>query len=103
MTRIILAGFAFALSYSAAPADEVGLATFYDGADHKGLVAAHQTLPLGTHVRVDNLENGRSVVVTIRDHKRYTAGRVIDLATAAADSLGMRQKGVVRVRLQLVP
>jgi len=55
MTRIILAGFAFALSYSAAPADEVGLATFYDGADHKGLVAAHQTLPLGTHVRVDNL------------------------------------------------
>lgn len=53
-----------------------------------GLTAAHRTLPLGSHVRVTNTRNGRSVVVRINDRGPYVAGRIIDLTPAAARALG---------------
>jgi peptidoglycan lytic transglycosylase len=53
-----------------------------------GLTAAHRTLPLGSHVRVTNKNNGRSVVVRINDRGPYVGGRVIDLTPAAAHALG---------------
>jgi rare lipoprotein A len=63
------------------------------------LTAAHQTLPLGTRVRVTNLHNGRSVVVTITDRGPYLDGRVIDLSYAAARRIGMIDPGTAPVRL----
>jgi rare lipoprotein A len=53
-----------------------------------GLTAAHRTLPLGSHVRVTNKRNGRSVVVRINDRGPYVAGRIIDLTPAGAHALG---------------
>jgi rare lipoprotein A len=53
-----------------------------------GLTAAHRTLPLGSHVRVTNKNNGRSVVVRINDRGPYVGGRVIDLTPAGAHALG---------------
>jgi rare lipoprotein A len=53
-----------------------------------GLTAAHRTLPLGSHVRVTNKNNGRSVVVRINDRGPYVNGRVIDLTPAGAHALG---------------
>jgi rare lipoprotein A len=53
-----------------------------------GLTAAHRTLPLGSHVRVTNKNNGRSVVVRINDRGPYIGGRIIDLTPAAAHALG---------------
>ena len=53
-----------------------------------GLTAAHRTLPLGSHVRVTNNNNGRSVVVRINDRGPYIGGRIIDLTPAAAHALG---------------
>jgi rare lipoprotein A len=53
-----------------------------------GLTAAHRTLPLGSHVRVTNKNNGRTVVVRINDRGPYVGGRVIDLTPAAAHALG---------------
>jgi rare lipoprotein A len=76
------------------------LATYYRNPNHGGLIAAHRTLPFGTRVRVYNLENGRSAVVVIVDRGPFARGRVIDVSTIAADALGMRQAGVVRVRLE---
>ena len=64
------------------------------------MTAAHKTLPFGTKVRVTNVNNGRSVVVTINDRGPYIAGRVIDLSKAAAGVIGMQQAGVVPVRVQ---
>jgi rare lipoprotein A len=52
------------------------------------LTAAHRTLPLGSHVRVTNRGNGRSVVVTINDRGPFVRGRIIDLTPAAAHALG---------------
>lgn len=53
------------------------------------LTAAHRTLPFGTAVRVTNLRNGKSVVVTITDRGPFVRGRVIDLTQAAARAIGM--------------
>ena len=89
-----------------------GLASFYTEGTRTAsgerfntheLTAAHPTLPFGTRVRVHNLENGRDVVVTIVDRGPYAQGRIIDVSTVAADALDMRQTGVVRVRLELIP
>ena len=64
------------------------------------LTAAHRTLPFGTCLRVTNLENGRAVEVRVNDRGPYAAGRVIDVSEAAASALGMRGRGVIRVRLE---
>jgi rare lipoprotein A len=76
------------------------MATYYTTPWHPGLIAAHKTLPFGTHVRVTNLDNGRSTVVTIVDRGPFARGRIIDVSTYAAGVLGMREAGVVHVRLE---
>jgi len=68
----------------------------------RALTAAHQTLPLGTRVKVTNLENGRAVVVRINDRGPFLKGRIIDLSYGAARRLGMVEDGVVKVGLQLL-
>ena len=83
-----------------AEAAEYGMATYYHNPWHGGLIAAHRTLPFGSHVRVTNLDNGRSTVVTIVDRGPFARGRIIDVSTVAAGVLGMRQAGVVHVRLE---
>lgn len=66
------------------------------------LTAAHRTLPLGTRLRVTNLENGRVVRVRVNDRGPYVDGRVLDMSREAARVLGMVERGVVPVRLELV-
>lgn len=66
---------------------------------HK-LTAASKTLPLGSHARVTNLRNGRSVVVKINDRGPYVAGRIIDLSTAAANAIILDGLALVRVTVQ---
>lgn len=61
--------------------------------------AAHKTLPLGTKVRVTNLENGRELELMVNDRGPFVDGRVIDLSYASARLLGMADKGLARVRV----
>ena len=63
------------------------------------LTAASRTLPLGSHVRVTNLANGRSVVVRINDRGPYVSRRSIDLSRTAAERIGMARQGVGRVKI----
>jgi len=67
--------------------------------DMNAFTAAHPSLPFGTHVRVQNPGNGRSVVVRINDRGPHTGGRIIDLSHAAARALGMLGRGTRRVVL----
>jgi rare lipoprotein A len=70
---------------------------------HPGaLTAAHRKLPLGSKVRVTNLDNGRVVVVEVNDRGPFAKGRVIDLSRAAARRLGMIQQGHAEVALELL-
>lgn len=64
--------------------------------------AAHKTLPFNTMVRVDNVENGKSVVVRINDRGPYIANRIIDLSRRAAQQIDMIGNGTVSVRLMVV-
>ncbi len=66
------------------------------------LAAAHRSLPFGTQVRVENLSNGRVVVVRVNDRGPFVRGRVIDLTRAAAQRIGMIGSGVAQVRVTVV-
>jgi rare lipoprotein A len=96
----------------------VGKATFYgpgfqgrrtaSGArfDQQKMTAAHRTLPLGTRVRVTNLDNGHSVVVLINDRGPYgrnrSRGAIIDVSKGAAARLDFIGDGLTRVRLEVL-
>jgi len=66
------------------------------------MTAAHQSLPLGTRVRVTDLATGRAVVVRINDRGPFKKGRIIDLSWGAARRLGMLEKGVAKVGLEIL-
>jgi rare lipoprotein A len=94
------------------PPVEVGTASWY-GARFAGrptasgeifdpalMTAAHRTLPLGSIVRVTNLENGRSVVVRVNDRGPFIHGRVLDCSDGVAQSLGFRRAGLTKVAIE---
>ena len=100
MTRFICAALIYACSVAQVQASWVGEASYYNYFHHSGLFAAHRTLPFGTHVRVTNLGNGRSAVLTIVDRGPFIRGRIIDVSITAARALGMMEAGVVEVSIE---
>lgn len=96
---------------------EIGVASWY-GDDEDGfagkptasgqvmdpsrLTAAHRQLPFGSVVRVENLDNGKSVEVIVNDRGPFVRGRVIDLSRAAAAAIGLIDPGTARVRLTVL-
>ncbi len=66
----------------------------------RDMTAAHKTLPFGTKLKVTNPANGQSVRVVINDRGPYIKGRTLDLSLAAAEKLGMVEKGVARVEIE---
>jgi peptidoglycan lytic transglycosylase len=93
---------------------EVGLASYYGSRfhgsrtasgtsyDRRGLTAAHRTLPFGTRIRVTNLANGRSVVLTVTDRGPFRKDRIVDVSARAARRLGFLRDGLARVRVEVV-
>jgi len=67
--------------------------------DPKKLTAAHPTLPLGTRVKVVNLANNRSVIVTVNDRCRKYRTPFIDLSRKAAHHLDFLRQATARVRI----
>lgn len=70
--------------------------------DPSQLTAAHRTLPLGTWLEVENLENHRKVVVKVNDRGPFIRGRILDLSQAAAERIGMIGQGTAEVRIRTV-
>jgi rare lipoprotein A len=68
----------------------------------QGMTAAHRTIAFGSKVRVTNLRNGRSAIVTINDRGPYSGGRIIDLSAAAAEAVGIKGSGVGKVRIDVL-
>ncbi|MBM4128582.1 MAG: septal ring lytic transglycosylase RlpA family protein [Nitrospira sp.] len=74
-----------------------------------GLTAAHKYLPLPTHVKVTNLENGRSIIVRVNDRgpfpseqNPYSGERIIDLSMGAAKKLGFYERGTAIVKVEAI-
>jgi rare lipoprotein A len=94
--------------------EEMGIASWYGPPYHNrrgsngeiydmnALTAAHRTLPLGSIVRVTNVESGHSTVVRITDRGPFIQGRIIDLSLAAARKVDVYSKGLAKVRLEVV-
>jgi rare lipoprotein A len=86
-----------------------GIATYYAKKYHgkrttsgaryspEKLTAAHQSLPLGTKVKIVNLANQNEVQVTVNDRCRKRSFPFIDLSRAAAEKLGFFGKGTAKV------
>ncbi|MBB5340073.1 rare lipoprotein A [Edaphobacter lichenicola] len=70
--------------------------------DMNEMTAAHKTLPFGSKVKVTDLRNHRSVIVTITDRGALFPGRVIDLSLGAARQLRMVSTGIDPVKLELL-
>jgi rare lipoprotein A (peptidoglycan hydrolase) len=70
--------------------------------DMYGETAAHPTLPLGSIVRVVNPRNHRSQIVRINDRGPYVEGRELDVSYEVARRLGFDQRGLAKVRLELL-
>jgi rare lipoprotein A len=88
-----------------------GLASFYTEGSQTAsgekfnlheLTAAHRSLPFGTRVRVTNVANGRSVTVRINDRGPFVPGRVVDVSYSAAERLGIMERGITKVKLDVV-
>ena len=70
--------------------------------DPGALTCAHRTLPFGTLVEVENLSNGRRLVLRVNDRGPFARGRILDMSQRAAQDLGLLLPGVARIRLRTV-
>jgi len=93
---------------------EIGIASYYadifhgkptasgEPYDRDAFTAAHPTLPFGTQVRVTELKNSKSVIVTVNDRGPHTNSRVIDLSYIAAKSIGLVEAGITKVKVETI-
>ena len=91
---------------------QIGKASWYGGKfngrktadgetyDMYAMTCAHRTLPLGSWVRVTNLNNKRSTVLRVNDRGPVPMNRIVDLSYAAARKLGVA--GLAKVRVEEV-
>lgn len=73
---------------------------YYDCSAH---TAAHRTLPFGTRLLVRNPQNNVYVVVRVNDRGPYAGTRELDLSEHAANTLGIREQGIVKVEVWRLP
>jgi rare lipoprotein A len=101
----------------AQPYIEEGLASWYGGNDDgfagrptasgeifdpEQYTCAHRTLPLGSFLEVENLENSRRTVLRVNDRGPFMKGRILDLSRRGAQELGFLGQGTTRIRLRSV-
>jgi len=91
---------------------QIGKASWYGGKfngrktadgetyDMYAMTCAHRTLPLGSWVRVTNLNNRKSTLLRVNDRGPVPLNRILDLSYAAAQKLGMG--GLAKVRVEEV-
>ena len=96
------------------PEVQIGIASYYGREFHRKLTAngqrfnmykgsaAHKTLPLGTRVKVTNLNNGKSIRLSINDRGPFKKGRILDLSYKAAQKLGFVNEGTTKVRIDVI-
>lgn len=113
MIAVVSLAIVWPLAMAAAQSAEEGVANFYSDKfqgkkmasgevyDKAKLTASHKTLALGTKVKVTNLDNGKSAVVTINDRMRKSNPAVIDVSRQAAEDLGFIKSGKAKVKLEV--
>ncbi|MEO0436273.1 MAG: septal ring lytic transglycosylase RlpA family protein [Pseudomonadota bacterium] len=107
-------GVSYAVLSSAERYEEQGIASWYGTKFHGNktangeiydlylATAAHRSLPIPSYVRVENLNNGRDIIVRVNDRGPFHADRLIDLSYAAAVKLGIVEAGTAPVRVTAI-
>lgn len=100
--------------YGFSQSSQTGMASFYNDKfegkttasgevfSQSKLTAAHKTLPFKTKIKVTNLANNRSVIVTVNDRGPFVKGRILDLSKKAAVKLDFVDQGVAKVKWQVL-
>lgn len=70
--------------------------------DKNAMTCNHKTLPFGTKVRITRLDNKKTIVATVNDRGPFVQGRLTELSTKAAESLGMTKHSTAKVKLEVV-
>ena len=96
-------------------ATEYGLASWYSVRTNHGTTTAsgrrlvddasttaHRTLPMGSKIRVTNLANEKSEILTVTDRGPFTRGRVVDVTIGSSKRLGFYSRGVAKVKVELL-
>jgi len=114
MNKAITLYICIILSLQSINGQEIGNASFYNKKfqgkrtysgekfNNKAFTGAHNSLPIGTLVRVTNLKNNKSVVVKINDRGHFNTRRVIDITYAAAKKIDIIRDGLVKVKVEVV-
>jgi rare lipoprotein A len=66
------------------------------------MTAANRTLPLNTMLRVTNIATGQAAIVRVNDRGPFVHGRIIDLSMAAAKATGIYQRGMAKVKIEVL-
>ena len=113
MIALVSLATALNLAIASAQGAEEGTANYYSDKfqgrklasgevyDKNKLTASHKTLAFGTKVKVTNLDNGKSVVVTVNDRMKKSNPAVIDVTRKAAQDLGFAKAGKAKVKLEV--
>lgn len=70
--------------------------------NQQAFTAAHRKFRFGTHLRLTNPENNKSIIVRINDRGPFIKGRELDLSKAAAAELGILERGVAKLNVEQV-
>ncbi|MEW5907615.1 MAG: septal ring lytic transglycosylase RlpA family protein [Patescibacteria group bacterium] len=70
--------------------------------DDNKIFVAHKDYPLGTRLKITNLNNGKTIVAKVLDRGPYIYGREIDLSYGAAKILGAIEPGLIPVRIEKI-
>ncbi len=93
---------------------EKGVASYYhdkfegrktttgDVFDNDKFTAASNKIKLGSYVKVTNITNGEVVYVKVNDRMAAGNKRLIDLASIAAKKLDFHNKGITKVKVEVV-
>ena len=113
VTLLVVLATIVTVSLAVAQTAEEGVANFYSDKfegkktasgevyDKNALTASHKKLAYGTKVKVTNVDNGKSVVVTVNDRMAASNPAVIDVTRHAAEELGFVKSGKAKVKLEV--
>jgi rare lipoprotein A len=68
----------------------------------EAMTCAHRTFPLGSVVKVTDIATGKNVSLEVNDRGPYVKGRIVDLSEGAARELGVGNKDLILVRVELI-
>lgn len=66
------------------------------------MTAAHKTLPFGTKLKVTCSQTGKTAIVKVNDRGPYVGNRALDLSYGAAKALGMLDRGITKVKIEII-